>query len=61
MVVMQRRNASFLEVGGDTGPEREVDMVAIPVWAIEPCPDAVLRGTRLRGRGSRVTDPSSLS
>jgi len=50
-----------LEVGGNTGPEREVDMVAIPVWAIEPCPDAVLRGTRLRGRGSRVTDPSSLS
>ena len=44
-----------------SGPEREVDMVAIPVWAMEPCPDAVLRGTRLRGRGSRVTDPSSLS
>ena len=36
-------------------------MVAIPVWAIAPCPEAVLRGTRLRGRGGRATDPSSLS
>ena len=51
----------FWQSGGNAGPEREVDMVAIPVWAIAPCPDAVLRGTRLRGRGSRVTDPSSLS
>jgi hypothetical protein len=46
-----------------TGPEREVDMVAIPSRAIAPCPDpdAVLRGTRQRGRGGRVSDPSSLS
>jgi len=36
-------------------------MVAIPIRAVAPCPDAVLRGTRLRGRGGRVTDPSSLS
>ena len=42
------------------GPEREVDMVAIPIRAVAPCPDAVLPGTRQRGRGSRVTDPSSL-
>ena len=34
-------------------------MVAVPVWAIEPCPDAALRGTRLRGRGGRVIDPAS--
>src|SRR3954454_24912711 len=44
-----------------TGPEREVDMVAIPSRATAPCPDAVLRGTRQRGRGGRVSDPSSLS
>jgi hypothetical protein len=43
------------------GPEREVDMVAIPSRAIAPCPDAALRGTRQRGRGGRVSDPSSLS
>jgi hypothetical protein len=46
---------------GAPGPEREVDMVAVPTRAIVPCPDAVLPGTRQRGRGSRVTDPSSLS
>ncbi len=43
------------------GPEREVDMVAVPMRATAPCPEAVLRGTRLRGRGGRATDPSSLS
>ena len=36
-------------------------MVAVPIRAVAPCPDATLRGTRLRGRGGRVTDPSSLS
>jgi hypothetical protein len=36
-------------------------MVAIPLRAVVPDPDATLRGTRLRGRGSRTTDPSSLS
>src|SRR3954451_9185239 len=43
------------------GPEREVDMVAIPSRAIAPCPDAALRGPRQRGRGGRVSDPSSLN
>ena len=43
------------------GPEREVDMVAVPMRAVAPCLDATLRGTRLRGRGGRATDPSSLS
>ena len=51
----------FWQSGRVPGPEREVDMVAIPIRAVAPCPDAVLRGTRLRGRGGRVTDPSSLS
>ena len=51
----------FWQSGLLPGPEREVDMVAIPIRAVAPCPDAVLRGTRLRGRGSRATDPSSLS
>jgi len=36
-------------------------MVAIPLRAVVPDPDAALRGTRQRGRGSRTTDPSSLS
>jgi hypothetical protein len=43
------------------GPEREVGMVAIPIRACAPCPDANLRATRQRGRGNRVVDPSSLS
>jgi hypothetical protein len=51
----------FWQSGPYAGPEREVDMVAVPMRAVAPCPDAVLRGTRQRGRGSRVTDPSSLS
>src|SRR5436190_20206597 len=51
----------FWQSGRALGPEREVDMVAIPMRAVAPCPDAVLRGTRLRGRGGRAIDPSSLS
>ena len=51
----------FWQSGRKPGPEREVDMVAVPIRAVAPCPDANLPGTRLRGRGSRVTDPSSLS
>ena len=51
----------FWQSGSMPGPEREVDMVAIPIRAVAPCSDAVLRGTRLRGRGSRATDPSSLN
>ena len=43
------------------GPEREVDMVAVSIRAVAPCPDAALRGTRQRGRGGRAIDPSSLS
>src|SRR5262249_20657178 len=43
-----------------TGPEREDGMVAFRLWGVVPCPDANLRGTRLRGRGNRVIDPSSL-
>src|SRR6266851_1314980 len=46
---------------GGAGPEREVDMVAVPMRAVAPCLEAALRGTRLRGRGGRATDPSSLS
>ena len=46
--------------GRRAGPEREVDMVATRLRGVVPCPDANLRGTRLRGRGSRVIDPSSL-
>src|SRR5215472_6628962 len=42
------------------GPEREDGMVAFRSRGVVPCPDANLRGTRLRGRGNRVSDPSSL-
>src|SRR5690242_12065511 len=43
------------------GPEREDGMVAFQSrGGVVPCPDANLRGTRLRGRGNRVIDPSSL-
>jgi len=51
----------FWSPGLMAGPEREVDMVAVPMRAVAPCPDATLRGTRRRGRGGRATDPSSLS
>ena len=51
----------FWSSGREAGPEREVDMVAIRLRGVVPCPDANLRGTRLRGRGNRVIDPSSLS
>jgi hypothetical protein len=51
----------FWSSGRKVGPEREVDMVAIRLTGAVPSPDANLRGTRLRGRGSRVIDPSSLS
>ena len=51
----------FWSSGCKTGPEREVDMVAFRLRDVVPCPDANLRGTRLRGRGGRVIDPSSLS
>jgi hypothetical protein len=51
----------FWSSGCKAGPEREVDMVAIRLRGVVPCPDANLRGTRLRGRGNRVIDPSSLS
>src|SRR3954447_4409738 len=51
----------FWQSGPYGGPEREGDMVAVPMRAVAPCPAAVLRGTRQRGRGSRATDPSSLS
>src|SRR5438874_13828851 len=65
MVVMQRRNASFLAARPSkspwAGPEREDGMVAFRSRGVVPCPDANLRGTRLRGRGNRVIDPSSLS
>src|SRR5438309_1299758 len=44
-----------------SGPEREDGMVAFRSrGGVVPCPDANLRGTRLRGRGNRVIDPSSL-
>jgi hypothetical protein len=36
-------------------------MVAFRLWDVVPCPEANLRGTRQRGRGNRVSDPSSLS
>ena len=42
------------------GPEREDGMVAFRSRGVVPCPDDNLRGTRLRGRGNRVIDPSSL-
>src|SRR6516162_3488325 len=51
----------FWSSGRKVGPEREVGMVAIRLRGVVPCPDANLRGTRLRGRGNRVIDPSSLS
>jgi hypothetical protein len=51
----------FWSSGRQAGPEREVDMVAIRLRGVVPCPDANLRATRLRGRGTRVIDPSSLS
>src|SRR5271169_6032273 len=51
----------FWQPGFFAGPEREVDMVAVPIRAVAPCAEAVLRGTRQRGRGGRATDPSSLS
>ena len=51
----------FWSSGREVGPEREVGMVAIRLRGVVPCLDANLRGTRLRGRGSRVIDPSSLS
>jgi len=47
--------------GRKVGPEREVGMVAIRLRGVVPCLDANLRGTRLRGRGNQVIDPSSLS
>jgi hypothetical protein len=50
----------FWQPGLAAGPERETDMVAIPIRAGAPCPDANLRATRQRGRGNSV-DPSSLS
>jgi hypothetical protein len=51
----------FWQSGRKAGPEREDGMVAIRLRGVVPCPDANLRGTRLRGRGNRVIDPSSLS
>ena len=51
----------FWQSGRKIGPEREDGMVAFRLRGVVPCPDANLRGTRLRGRGGRVTDPSSLS
>src|SRR5712691_5440773 len=51
----------FWSSGRKAGPEREVGMVAVRLWGVVPCPNANLRGTRLRGRGNRVIDPSSLS
>jgi len=51
----------FWSSGREAGPEREVGMVAIRLRGVVPSPDANLRGTRLRGRGSRVIDPSSLN
>src|SRR5436190_4876449 len=51
----------FWSSGRMAGPEREVGMVAIRLRGVVPCPDANLRGTRLRGRGNRVIDASSLS
>src|SRR5215472_8786785 len=51
----------FWQPGRKAGPEREDGMVAFRLRGVVPCPDANLRGTRLRGRGNRVIDPSSLS
>jgi hypothetical protein len=51
----------FWSSGRKVGPEREVGMVAIRLRGVVPCLDANLRGTRQRGRGSRVIDPSSLN
>jgi len=51
----------FWSPGREAGPEREVGMVAFRLGGVVPCLDATLRGTRQRGRGNRVIDPSSLS
>jgi len=51
----------FWSSGREAGPEREVGMVAIRLRGVVPSLDANLRGTRLRGRGTRIIDPSSLS
>ena len=51
----------FWQPGRKAGPEREDGMVAIRLGGVVPCPDGNLRGTRQRGRGSRIIDPSSLS
>jgi hypothetical protein len=51
----------FWRPGFTAGREREVGMVATELRDVLPCIDAHLRGTRLRGRGNRVVDPSSLS
>ena len=62
LVVMQRRNASFLAVPVEwTGPEREVDMVAIALRAAAPWPDETPRFIRAaRGSGGRgANEPSS--
>src|SRR5579872_2096370 len=62
IVVMQRRHASFLaEPVSWTGPEREVDMVAIRPRAAAPWPDAAPRLIRVaRGScGRGPSDPSS--
>jgi len=58
-VVMQRRNASFLASGRKAGPRGRFDMVASRSGPSAPALKANLRGTRSRGRGTRVTDPSS--
>src|SRR5215468_2661619 len=50
----------FWQPGRKAGPEREDGMVAFRSGGVVPCPDANLRGTRQRGRGNRVIDPSSL-
>jgi hypothetical protein len=51
----------FWRPGRAAGRLREVGMVAFPLGGVAPCIDANLRGTRQRGRGSRVIDPSSLN
>jgi len=64
LVVMQRRNASFLAEPVEwAGPEREVDMVAKRRRAAAPWPDDTPRLIRVaRGSGGRASsEPSSLS
>jgi hypothetical protein len=64
LVVMQRRNASFLAEPVEwAGPEREVDMVAKRRRAAAPWPDDTPRMIRVaRGSGGRASnEPSSLS